>query len=169
MITFLKEINERYTTLGLAIELIPVVDFTLRKLEQGANLLVPNILKGNKRIVQDKITPILKNMSLAGALYRLASVLSASGKDTASIGYILSKELICLSYLREQHSETSINITVDPSEKIISGIERLEELVKNSTKSEEFKNRATLKNQPKLGSESDMMGFESNHRAFAGA
>ena len=77
---------------------------------------MPKLFKGNQRIVLDNITPILKNLAIAGSLYRQGTRESLSGKDYTEVVYILSKELLCLSYLSEQYIKTliNININVDP-------------------------------------------------------
>ena len=104
------------SAIAAGFELIPVIDYSLRKLEQCTNLLVPNLFKSNKRIALDNITPILKNLAIAGSLYRQGTRESLSGKDYTEVVYILSKELLCLSYLSEQYIKTliNININVDP-------------------------------------------------------
>ena len=100
--------------IGVALEFIPVIDYSLRKLEQCTNLLVPSLFKGNKRIVQDNITPILKNLAIAGSLYRQGSrELSANKRDLTGIVYILTKELLCLTYLSEQYIKTLIDIKIN--------------------------------------------------------
>ena len=100
--------------IGVALEFIPVIDYSLRKLEQCTNLLVPSLFKSNKRIVQDNITPILKNLAIAGSLYRQGSrELSASERDITGIVYMLTKELMCLTYLSEQYIKTLIDIKIN--------------------------------------------------------
>ena len=134
--------------IGVAFEFIPVIDYSLRKLEQCTNLIVPSLFKGNKRIVQDNITPILKNLAIAGSLYRHGSrELSASKRDLTGIVYMLTKELLCLTYLSEQYIKTLINIKINME----------------PIKSPEFKEVSASKGIGSQEKESKWEKMESNH------
>ena len=115
MQSFLNSFLNSKMDLGLFLECIPLIDLSLRKLEGCMNMLVPSVLKGNKRIVLNNITPILRKLGIAGLLYRYGNTMmyDEGTKTPLEVAMILSRELMFLLYLNEQYISTLIKIKFD--------------------------------------------------------